>query len=97
MEIGSESNKMKVQNTKRKYKLEFLGWSWKPLIEFLDSIGKESRQYSQGEVGAIMKKLCFFQSVVFCLRKVKGEAVTRAWVARIAPGWARAFTCPLTY
>nr|GLL35260.1 uncharacterized protein At5g08430-like [Ipomoea trifida] len=50
---------MKVQNKKRKSrrnKLEFLGWGSKPLIEFLDSIGKESRQYSQGEVDAIMKK-----------------------------------------
>nr|GMD29728.1 GYF-like protein [Ipomoea batatas] len=56
MEIGSGSNKMKVQNKKRKSKLEFLGWGSKRLIEFLDSIGKESRQYSQGEVDAIMKK-----------------------------------------
>nr|GME21326.1 uncharacterized protein At5g08430-like [Ipomoea batatas] len=47
---------MKVQNKKRKSKLEFLGWGSKRLIEFLDSIGKESRQYSQGEVDAIMKK-----------------------------------------
>nr|GLL34542.1 uncharacterized protein At5g08430-like [Ipomoea trifida] len=56
MEIGSGSNKMKVQNKKRKSKLEFLGWGSKPLIELLDSIGKESRQYSQGEVDAIIKK-----------------------------------------
>nr|GLL35250.1 uncharacterized protein At5g08430-like [Ipomoea trifida]GLL35253.1 uncharacterized protein At5g08430-like [Ipomoea trifida] len=59
MEFGSGSNKMKVQNKKRKSrrnKLEFLGWGSKPLIEFLDSIGKESRQYSQGEVDAIKKK-----------------------------------------
>nr|GMD30570.1 uncharacterized protein At5g08430-like [Ipomoea batatas] len=57
--FGSGSNKMKVQNKKRKSrrnKLEFLVWGSKPLIEFLDSIGKESRQYSQGEVDAIMKK-----------------------------------------
>nr|GLL35244.1 uncharacterized protein At5g08430-like [Ipomoea trifida] len=60
MEFGSGSNKMKVQNKKRKSrrnKLEFLGWGSKPLIEFLDSIGKESRQYSQGEVDAIKKKI----------------------------------------
>nr|GLL35254.1 uncharacterized protein At5g08430-like [Ipomoea trifida]GLL35256.1 uncharacterized protein At5g08430-like [Ipomoea trifida]GLL35257.1 uncharacterized protein At5g08430-like [Ipomoea trifida] len=59
MEFGSGSNKIKVQNKKRKSrrnKLEFLGWGSKPLIEFLDSIGKESRQYSQGEVDAIRKK-----------------------------------------
>nr|GMD31748.1 uncharacterized protein At5g08430-like [Ipomoea batatas] len=59
MELGSGSNKRKVQNKKRKSrrnKLEFLGWGSKPLIEFLDSIGKESRQYSQGEVNAIMKR-----------------------------------------
>nr|GME21327.1 uncharacterized protein At5g08430-like [Ipomoea batatas] len=59
MELGSGSNRRKVQNKKRKSrrnKLEFLGWGSKPLIEFLDSIGKESRQYSQGEVNAIMKR-----------------------------------------
>nr|GMD30571.1 zinc finger protein 646-like isoform X1 [Ipomoea batatas] len=59
MEFGSGSNKMKVQNKKRKSrrnKLKFLGWGSKPLIEFLDSIGKESMQYSQGEIDAIMKK-----------------------------------------
>ncbi|XP_031092199.1 uncharacterized protein At5g08430-like [Ipomoea triloba] len=59
MELGSGSNKRKVQNKKRKSrrnKLEFLGWGSKPLIEFLDSIGKESRQYSQGEVNAIMNR-----------------------------------------
>nr|GMC46491.1 putative SWIB/MDM2 domain, Plus-3 domain protein [Ipomoea batatas] len=57
MELGSGSNKRKVQNKKRKSrrnKLEFLGWGSKLLIEFLDSIGKESRQYSQG-VDAIVK------------------------------------------
>nr|GLL35246.1 uncharacterized protein At5g08430-like [Ipomoea trifida] len=113
MEFGSGSNKMKVQNKKRKSrrnKLEFLGWGSKPLIEFLDSIGKESRQYSQGEVDAIKKKenhvvvdddaqdnapplfslrltLRFFQSV-------KGEVITRAWVAQILPGWERAIHVP---
>nr|GME03685.1 uncharacterized protein At5g08430-like [Ipomoea batatas] len=58
MELGSGSNKRKVQNKKRKSrrnKLEFLGWGSKLLIEFLDSIGKESMQYSQGEVDAIVK------------------------------------------
>nr|GMD36601.1 uncharacterized protein At5g08430-like [Ipomoea batatas] len=34
----------------------FILWGSKPLIEFLNSISKESRQYSQGEVDAIMKK-----------------------------------------
>nr|GLL35245.1 uncharacterized protein At5g08430-like [Ipomoea trifida] len=56
MEFGSGSNKIKVQNKKRKSRRNKLGWGSKPLIEFLDSIGKESRQYSQGEVDAIKKK-----------------------------------------
>nr|GMD33864.1 Plus-3 domain, subgroup protein [Ipomoea batatas]GMD42925.1 Plus-3 domain, subgroup protein [Ipomoea batatas]GME18729.1 Plus-3 domain, subgroup protein [Ipomoea batatas] len=39
--------------------------------------------------------LRFFQSVmVFCLRKVKGEVITRAWVAQILPDWAGAIHVP---
>ncbi|XP_019158817.1 PREDICTED: uncharacterized protein At5g08430-like [Ipomoea nil] len=60
MELGSGSNKMEVQNKKRKSrsnnKLEFLGWGSKPLIQFLDSIGKKSKQYSQEDVDAIVKE-----------------------------------------
>ncbi|XP_019158818.1 PREDICTED: uncharacterized protein At5g08430-like [Ipomoea nil] len=60
MELGSGSNKMEVQNKKRKSrsnnKLEFLGWGSKPLIEFLNSIGIKSKQYSQEDVEAIVKK-----------------------------------------
>nr|GME21649.1 hypothetical protein Iba_scaffold28737CG0010 [Ipomoea batatas] len=47
-----------------KFKLEFLGWGSKRLIEFLDSIGKESRQYSQVEVDEIMKKLNALTGVI---------------------------------
>ncbi|XP_006345469.1 uncharacterized protein At5g08430 [Solanum tuberosum] len=46
---------LKRKRNVRIKKLEFVGWGSKPLIEFLQSIGKDtSRSYSQQEVSAIV-------------------------------------------
>lgn len=46
---------LKRKRNVRIKKLEFVGWGSKPLIEFLESIGKDtSRTYSQQEVTAIV-------------------------------------------